>query len=96
MLKVFAIRDVKADAFEDVLMVCPTPGIAKRAFVDAVAQRGSRLSRYAEDFSLLEVGEFDASCGKITGHPVPVHTMSAVDAKSVAEAEAAKSAEEVK
>lgn len=95
MLRVFAIRDVKADAFEEMLVVCPTQGIAKRVFVDGVAQKGSRLSRYAEDFSLMEVGEFDQSSGQISGHKVPVLVMTAVAAKEVAEAEAKKATQPV-
>lgn len=87
MLKVFAIRDLKADAFEDLLMVCPTQGIAKRAFVDGVSAPGSRLSRYAEDFTLMEVGEFDATSGQITGHKTPIHVMTAISAKEISEQE---------
>lgn len=95
MLKVFAVRDVKADSYEDVLMVCPTEGIAKRAFVDAVAAKGSRLSRYAEDFSLYCIGEFDPSSGSLKGEKVPCHVMTAIAAKEVADAETRKNQEVV-
>jgi len=95
MLKVFGIRDVKADSYEDMLMVVPTQGIAKRAFVDAVAQKGSRLSRYAEDFSLLELGEFNAETGELIGARNPVLVMTAIAAAEVAESERMKQ-EEVK
>jgi hypothetical protein len=87
MLKVFAIRDVKADAYDDLLIVCPTQGIAKRSFVDAVAAPKSRLARYAADFTLYEIGQFDPTSGCLIGHKVPVFVMSAADALEVASAE---------
>jgi len=88
MLKVFAVRDVKADAYS-ALVVLPTRGLAMRGFIDAVQQKGP-LSQYPEDHSLYELGEFDESAGTITGYAVPVYIMSAVEAINYLRKEAAK------
>lgn len=70
MLKVFAVRDVKADAFGN-LMCVPTVGLAKRAFLDACQDQRSPMAQYPEDYSLFELGEYDPSCGEVRGHKLP-------------------------
>lgn len=77
MQNVYAIRDVKADAYEDVLMLCPTKGLAMRAFIDAVNQPNSRLAKYVDDFHLYEIGTFDPASGTIKGHQLPELVMTA-------------------
>lgn len=95
MLKVFAVRDVKADAYDDFLIVCPTVGLAKRSFMEAVAAPNSRLAKYVNDFMLYELGEFDPNSGSIKGLSVPVFIMSAVDAHSALKSEVREVAPEV-
>lgn len=78
MLKVYAVRDVKADAYS-ALVVLPTRGLAMRGFMDACCQKGP-LSQYPEDHSLYELGEFDEVSGTISGYQTPQYVMSAVEA----------------
>lgn len=90
MLKVFAVRDVKADAFGNLICV-PTKGLAVRAFADACADARSPLAQYPEDHSLYEVAEYDPNSGTIKGHPLPVLVVSATEVI----AQAKKPAQEV-
>lgn len=76
MLRVYAVRDVKADAFGS-LIVCPTKGLALRAFADACADQRSPMAQYPEDYNLYELGTFEPNSGELVGHKVPVHVASA-------------------
>lgn len=78
-LKVYALRDVKADAFGP-LMTVETKGLALRALADAVQNPQSRISQYPEDFMLYELGEYDPNSGELVPHRVPelVATVQAV------------------
>lgn len=71
MLKVFAVRDVKADAYGNLICV-QTSGLALRAFADACADSRSPMAQYPEDYSMYELGTFDPSTGVISGHRLPV------------------------
>nr|QJB19048.1 MAG: nonstructural protein [Microvirus sp.] len=81
MLKVFAVRDVKADAFGNLICV-PTKGLAVRAFADACADARSPMAMYPEDHSLYEVGEYDPNSGTIKGHALPQLVISASEVLS--------------
>ena len=77
MLKVYAVRDVKADAYGNLICVS-TAGLATRAFADACADSRSPMAQYPEDYSLYELGTFDPSSGQILGHRLPSLVVSAV------------------
>lgn len=76
MLKIYAVRDVKADAF-GALIGCPTKGLAIRAFSDACADGNSPMARCPEDYSLYELGSYDPSSGLLTPHRLPELVVSA-------------------
>lgn len=71
MLKVFAVRDVKADAFGSLICVS-TQGLATRSFLDACLNPQSPMAQYPEDYSLYELGEYDPNSGSVIGHKLPV------------------------
>lgn len=70
MLKVFAVRDVKADAFGNPICV-QTKGLAVRAFSDACADPRSPMAQYPEDYMLYEIGKYDPATGLLSGISVP-------------------------
>lgn len=70
MMKLFAVRDVKADAFGAV-MVISTVGIAIRSFSDACADARSEFAKYPEDYMLYEIGTFEPNSGLVTALQMP-------------------------
>jgi hypothetical protein len=64
IVKIFAIRDAKADAFLQPFF-SPTKGTAIRAFSDAVNDSQSQFFKYPDDFTLFELGTFNDSTGGI-------------------------------
>lgn len=77
--KLFAVRDVKAEAFAAPMAV-PTEGLARRAFTDAVMQPGSVLAKNAEDYMLFQIGEYDPNSGLLVAcSPSPKFVMAASD-----------------
>lgn len=78
MLKIFSVRDVKADAYGN-LICCPTAGLATRAFADACASPQSPMAQYPSDYSMYELGSFDPSSGVVVGLPVPKFIASATE-----------------
>lgn len=82
MLKVFAVRDVKADAYGALICV-PTQGLAMRAFIEAAADPRGPIAQYPTDYSLYELGTFDPNSGTLIGHKTPIFVSSAIEAKAV-------------
>lgn len=82
MLKVFAVRDVKADAYGSLICV-QTIGLATRAFRDACQAPQSQLGLYPEDYSLYELGTFDPVAGSLQGHKTPTYICSATEILAV-------------
>lgn len=76
MMKLFAVRDVMADAFGAPMSIS-TMGLALRSFGDACVAPNSELSRFPADYMLYELGEYDPNSGKIVAHDVPVFIASA-------------------
>lgn len=64
-LKVFALRDVKADAFGSPFFV-PNDGIARRVLSEWVRQPGSDVAKYPAEFMLFEIGEYDNESALLT------------------------------
>ncbi len=62
MLKFFAVRDSKAKAFRAPIY-CASSGIALRMFVAACNDAQSDFYRFADDFKLFELGEWDPDTG---------------------------------
>lgn len=78
MMKLFAVRDVKADAFGSPMSIA-TKGLALRSFGDACVAPNSELCRFPDDYMLYELGEYDPNSGQITSHRLPVFIISASD-----------------
>lgn len=71
MLKVYAVRDVKADSFSEGLITTGTDGLALRIFADACQDGRTNLAKYPSDFMLYRLGEYDPSSGLLTALAVP-------------------------
>lgn len=65
MTKLYAVRDVKADAFSS-LMPIATEGLAIRSFAEACKDRNSDLNKYPEDYMLYEIGTWEANTGAVS------------------------------
>lgn len=78
MMKVFAVRDSKADAFGE-LFACPSVGLAVRSFGEAVMNPKTGLNRYPEDYSLWELGTYEQNSGQVEGLKLPKLIKSAVE-----------------
>lgn len=90
MTKLFAVRDVKADAF-GAPMSAPTEGLAKRAFEAGCNNPKTEFYRYPEDFMLYEIGSYDPNSGELVAlKPTPRLVCTAVAARQEAEAERLK------
>lgn len=69
ILKVFSVRDVKAEAFLQPFF-SPSVGSAMRAFSDAVNDKACPFNKHPEDYQLYELGEYDDRSGLLTALPV--------------------------
>lgn len=76
MMKLFAVRDVKADAF-GAPQTISTRGLALRGFADACADSRSEFAKYPDDYSLYEVGTYDPNTGMVSAHRLPDFVASA-------------------
>lgn len=70
IVKAFSLFDLKADLFMPPFY-SGTLGQAVRSVIEAAADQRTTLGRYPQDFSLMEVGEFDDVTGELT--PVKKH-----------------------
>lgn len=52
----YVVRDLKANDVGDQVMVCKADAVAVRAFTDALLNPNNFMSKYAEDYELVEVG----------------------------------------
>lgn len=64
ILKVFGVRDGKAEAFLQPFF-SGTAGSAIRAFDDAINGEKSPIAVHPSDYTLYELGEFDDNSGSI-------------------------------
>lgn len=64
ILKVFAIRDAKVEAFLQPFF-SPTTPAAIRSVSDAVNDPQHQFAKHVSDYSLWELGEFDDQTGLI-------------------------------
>lgn len=77
-LKVFAVRDMKAEAFLQPFF-SPTSGAALRAFGDACDKTDSPFHAHPSDYILFEIGTYDDATGLLTHLAPPKLLSSAVD-----------------
>lgn len=80
---VFSVYDVKAGAYLSPFFA-RTAAVAVRMFCSAVRDNAHDFHKYAEDYSLFEIGAFDESSGELTG-TVPEQRITALQALQVLE-----------
>lgn len=64
-LKIYAIKDKKAEAYLQPFTTTKD-GLAIR-MIQASMEQENNLSKYPEDFSLYQIGEFNENTGKVEG-----------------------------
>ena len=74
--QIFAIRDVKAEAFHTPFYA-QTKGAAIRTISDYANEKGTPLNQHPEDYMLFHIGAFSEMSGEIRGleQPEPVITV---------------------
>lgn len=70
--KVFSIYDSKAEAFLQPFF-SPTAATAVRGFERAAQDESTDFHRYAGDYSLFEIGEWDQSQGTWIAHEAKIN-----------------------
>lgn len=81
-MKYFAIRDSKAESFEDRLYPYATTMVALRALMQLAPEDERR--KHAEDFALYEIGFFDPQTGRFEVSEEPRHVVDLVEVYSEA------------
>ena len=66
-MKIYTVYDQKAEAYLQPFFT-PTKGLAMRSFIDAVNKEGHDFNRYAPDYTLFEIGEYEDQTGQIKMH----------------------------
>jgi hypothetical protein len=69
-LKIYSIYDNKAQAFLPLFQV-RADGEALRQFKELANNKQTNISKYPEDFALMEMGTFDDAHGKINALSAP-------------------------
>lgn len=64
-LVIFSVHDSKAEAFLQPFF-CPTVAVGVRMFAHAANDPTKDFSRFAADYTLFELGEFEQDTGEIT------------------------------
>lgn len=77
-LKVFAIHDSKAEAYLQPFFMA-NKGTAIRAITDILQQKDHQFTKYPEDFTLFELGEYDDSNGHMLPYPTPIALCKAIE-----------------
>lgn len=68
MLKMFTIFDSKTGVYIQPFCML-TEGSAKRAFITSLNDNSTDMGKYPADFTLLGIGEFDETLGKVSLYP---------------------------
>lgn len=77
ILKVFTIRDQKAEIFNTPFFQ-KTHGEAERNFRTLVNDSKSTISQFPEDFDLYFLGEYDDNLGTFKSLDTPQHVIKAI------------------
>lgn len=70
MLKVFSIKDIKADCF-GAPFLSPAFGTAERDFVSAMRDSNSVFGKFPEDYELWFIGEWEPNTARFSGLDQP-------------------------
>lgn len=76
--KVFAVYDSKVEAYMNPFCM-RSKGEAIRAFTSTVNSGESAISKYPEDFTLFEIGEYDEMTGVLTPHETRINLGVAIE-----------------
>lgn len=78
MLKLFSIFDSKANAYMNPFIQATAPA-AMRSFGAACCDSNSEFHKFAEDFTLFELGEWDEHTGSILMYVTPRPICKAIE-----------------
>lgn len=70
ILKVYSVYDSKIQAYAQPFFM-RTRGEAIRGWTDVANDSSTNMYKYAEDYSLMELGEYDESTGVFQNHSAP-------------------------
>lgn len=70
ILRVYAVRDLKAQAFLSPFF-CPTIGVALRSFAEVANDTKTSIGKYPSDYELFELGLYDDNTGRISSYDSP-------------------------
>lgn len=81
LLMIYSVYDSKAEAF---LMpfFSQTQGVAVRSFISAIAEEGNPFRKFAEDYTLFELGEWDQGTAEFHQHESPKSVVGAWTVKA--------------
>lgn len=82
-LKVYSIYDSKAEAYLQPFFMA-NKGTAIRAITDILRQNDHQFTKYPEDYTLFELGEYDDSNGQMQPHLTPMPICKAIELKQEA------------
>jgi len=74
--QMFSVFDSKAAAYLEPFFA-PTRGVAMRSFQAACQDHGHNFHKYAEDYTLFHLGEFDEFSGEVRSLNAPEMVISA-------------------
>lgn len=77
-MRVYTVYDSKAEAYLQPFYA-RTNGEAMRSFTDAANQKDHNFSRFAADFTLFCIGEFDENSGTLHSLKAPESLAKAID-----------------
>lgn len=77
-LKIFSIRDSKGETYNTPFFQ-KTHGEAERTFRELANDEKSIVNKYADDFDLYYLGEFDTDAGSIKALNTPQHILKAIN-----------------
>jgi len=80
-MKVYSVYDAKAEAYLPPMFFV-SRGVAIRTFGAAASDEKHDFNRFASDYTLFELGDFDEFTGKFTLHSAPVALGNALELRS--------------
>lgn len=70
VLKIFTVFDSKVGAYKQPLFM-RSSGEALRSIMECVSDNNHPFSKYSEDYTLFELGEYDDDSAAFDLHPTP-------------------------
>lgn len=86
MLKIFSVKDVKADSFNPPFFTT-NRATAERDFRRLIKDEQTHLFHSPQDFELYELGNWDPSVGVIVSRDFPDLVIRALDCRPIQEEE---------